>query len=161
MVSVSVLRNLGFLEELTSDELANVAEIANEATLADGQRVFSQGMHARDIYVLLEGAAEIRMRRNSRAGAFTLATIEPGEIFGWSALIEPFSLTASAEVTKKSRVITIHGQALSDLFEQNPHVGYVFMKEITRIVGSRLRNLRRAISGLLSGGGESALTGQV
>jgi CRP-like cAMP-binding protein len=159
VVSVSVLRRLGFLDELTSDELNKVADIADEATLRSGQRVFSEGMHARDIYVLLEGAVEIRMRRDSRTEAFTVATIEPGEIFGWSALIEPFSLTASAEVTEKSRVMSIHGGALRDLFEENPRVGYLFMKEINRIVGSRLRNLRRATSGMLGSGGESAILG--
>jgi hypothetical protein len=61
-----------------------------------------------------------------------------GEIFGWSALVPPHRLTASARCQGKADVITINGKELLELLEKGGRSGYVVMKNLSALISSRL-----------------------
>jgi len=80
----------------------------------------------------------------------TIDTIGPGDIFGWSAVAEPFTFTAAAWTVNKSRFIILNGEPLRDLFKKNNHIGYKIMFEISSVISSRFRQLGKKFVNTLS-----------
>ena len=69
-------------------------------------------------------------------------TITKGDIFGWSSLVTPHSLTMSAICVKPSSVLIVDGAELIGLMDDNYSLGYEIMKGLVRVIGARLRDLR-------------------
>ena len=70
----------------------------------------------------------------------TVDLIEPGEIFGWSALIKPGLFTTTARCSKAARIISLPADKLKAIFDKNPRVGYGFTERLAEIISQRLRN---------------------
>jgi len=68
----------------------------------------------------------------------TVHTVEAGEVFGWSALVKPYIYTSSAACAGKVDEICIKGSDLLELFERDPFIGYIVMKNLSTLVSSRL-----------------------
>ncbi|MBW2184230.1 MAG: hypothetical protein JRF49_10255, partial [Deltaproteobacteria bacterium] len=70
-------------------------------------------------------------------------------LFGWSALVEPKSYSASVKCLKEVRALSINGEELEKLFEEDPVMGLTFMKKIASLIDNRLNALRtRLISSI-------------
>ena len=74
-------------------------------------------------------------------------TITKGDVFGWSSLVTPHSLTMSAICTKPSSVLVVDGAELGELMDNNYSLGYEIMKGLVRVIGARLRDLRGRFAG--------------
>ena len=77
-------------------------------------------------------------------------TIMEGEVFGWSALIEPYTYTSTAKCVEKVEEVYIKGSDLLNLFQQNLHIGYVVMRNLNAIISSRLTEDRQRLSSQLN-----------
>jgi CRP-like cAMP-binding protein len=146
MVSVEVLNKVDLFKGLNNEELEKIARICQEHTFAEGQRCFSEGSKAVDLYILQKGkvAIELEIRYSGRRVKAAITTLGPGRLFGWSALVEPHVLTASASCEEKAEVIAIKGADLLDLFQKDSHIGYVVMKNLAAVIGLRLtRTIQR------------------
>ena len=65
-----------------------------------------------------------------------------GEVLGWSALLEPYKLTASVVGRKDGELVAIEGKKLRELCEVDTWLGYQLMIEIARVLRDRLSGLR-------------------
>jgi CRP-like cAMP-binding protein len=149
MVVADVLKDVAIFKDVAEYELENIAKLAQEKTYESGQRIFSEGALAQRMYILLDGEVEIRIRPNSKSEQMTVETIRKGEIFGWSALTQPYSLSAAAWVTEKATVLEMSGDTLRDLFKKNSHIGYLVMTEVASVISSRLKRVRERMLELL------------
>jgi CRP-like cAMP-binding protein len=149
MVLTAALKAAAIFNDLADYELENIAKLAQQKTYETGHRIFAEGALAQRMYILLDGEVEIRIRPNSEAEQMTVDTINKGEIFGWSALTQPYSLSAAAWVTKPSTVIEMSGDSLRDLFVKNNHIGYVVTTAIASTIAIRLKNIRQRMLELL------------
>ena len=140
MVAVEVLNKVDVFKGLNNEELEKIARICREHTFEEGQLCFTEGSKAEELYILQKGkvAIETEVRYSGRRVKATVTTLGTGRLFGWSALIEPHILTASASCEEKAAVIAIKGADLLDVFEKDNHIGYVVMKNLAAIVSSRL-----------------------
>lgn len=147
MVSLQDLRRFDIFNGLEDAELEEIAKLCREHVYEPESICFTEGGKAEDLYLLREGEVEIKieLRRPWRHTKSTVATIRPGRIFGWSALVEPGILTASARCTKRAQVITIKGADLIDLFEKKNRIGYVVMRNLSAVIGSRLTRARQRL----------------
>jgi len=68
--------------------------------------------------------------------------ISPGEIFGISALIEPYQYTATIRVDKSCRVIRIDANALRDLCREDDALCKGFLTAVAKASMERLENTR-------------------
>jgi CRP/FNR family cyclic AMP-dependent transcriptional regulator len=73
----------------------------------------------------------------------TIEEVQPGRIFGWSSLVKQRRFTASARALEPATVVTIDADELNSLFDLNPHVGFVVMKQLAEVIASRLRRTRQ------------------
>ncbi len=61
------------------------------------------------------------------------------DTFGWSAIIEPHTCTASVKAIETTRVLVFEWQKLDDLASERPEIGHKVAKAIARVVATRLR----------------------
>ena len=143
MVPADVLKKLYIFEDLDNDELVKLAEICNERTLKEGEICFSQNRRANDLHICRSGKVIIKVKLYEPwARDVILYRATDGEVFGWSALVPPYTYTSSAICAEKTEEICIKGSDLMKLLDANPHIGYIIMRNISAIIGSRLNETR-------------------
>jgi hypothetical protein len=69
-------------------------------------------------------------------------TASPGEIFGWSSLVEPYELTASAYCATAVRVVAITASGVRALMAMSCSLGYRLMQKGCQTASARLRATR-------------------
>jgi len=77
---------------LEEEEIKALAILAEEKRYPAGEFIFYEGEQATKLYLLLEGQVEMLMNTDAQGARHeTVMTVEPGEVFGWSSLVEPYS----------------------------------------------------------------------
>ncbi len=161
MVSIEALRDCELFEELNDAELSEVAALCREESYPAGAIVFTEAEMAKDLCILQEGKVALQVQLRSMAeigGEVTIEVVEPGRIFGWSALVRQRRLTATARCLEDVRVVAVKGDALNQLFERNAHIGFVVIKRLADVISSRLRLTRERLAehGQTPGGASAA-----
>lgn len=148
MVSPELLRRFPFFGFLTPDQLDQIAMAADTVLVNRGDCLFETGQPADGFYLLISGAFELstesydqyykpELRRN-----YLVGEVNPGEVFGLSALIEPHTLTASALATADSEVLRIDSARLRELAEADSAFAAGLYEQIAQALMERLNYTR-------------------
>ena len=116
--------------------ITKVANNSEEETFKKNSGIFKTGEKASYFYVLVDGAVDISLGKKEGAH---MSVSKPGEIFGWSALVEPYIYTANAKATKDTRVIKISRDLIEQAISEHPAEGLAVLKNLTGIIAQRLR----------------------
>jgi len=140
MSSIEILKNFTLFRGLENGALNKIIPLCQERIFPAGSVIFTSGGFASDIYLLKSGKVDIQIEFKIYDYEIltTIYTVEKGEIFGWSALVPPHRLTASARCENDSEVLTINGKRLLDLFEEEKEMGYIVLKNLSAVISSRL-----------------------
>jgi CRP-like cAMP-binding protein len=92
---------------------------------------------ASTIYELVEGTVDIIVLEKEHVH-YTVT--RPGEIFGWSALVEPYVYTATARATTLVKVIGINRDIIEATVTRHPAEGLIIYKNLAGIIGQRLKS---------------------
>lgn len=126
-----------FVRGMPSDCLAAIEELAHEDIFPPGHCVFAEGSDHPDFHLLLEGHVRLEMTSPGRGRIFLL-TLGPGDILAWSALLSDGTMTATAIALDSVRTTSIPGERLRRLCEEQPVLGYHFMKQLAAALSRRL-----------------------
>lgn len=148
MVTSDKLKRFSIFKYLTDEKLSLIAEIADEQDYDANTEIFRQKSPAKNLYLLLEGRVVIKLKCSDER-MVVIDEIKPGEIFGWSAITDPYTFTASAWTTESSKVIIVYGQLLRRLFEDDKEIGFYIVDEIATLVGRRFRALEAKLADML------------
>lgn len=108
---------------------------------AAGETIFEEGDHSLHLYIVTHGRVAIEAHMPGW-GARTLDTVGPGEIFSWSALIEPRLETASARALEDTEVLRVKGGALMDACREDPEFGFEIYRTLAEVITERLLAMR-------------------
>jgi CRP/FNR family transcriptional regulator, cyclic AMP receptor protein len=157
MVSPELLRRYPFFSGLSLEEVSQLAQMGEEITIKNGHYFFKEGETLDYFYLNVAGAIAIVMQlpakgvvhsvskqylREYETSDVVVSTVGPGEIFGWSGMIEPFAATAAAKATTDCRVVHFNRHKLWDAFNDNYHFGYVMSQKAAQVIRDRLKDLR-------------------
>jgi len=147
MVTPEVLKGFDLFVGLDDIELAEIAPLCHRRTYEKDATIFTAGGWATDIYLLEAGNVAIQIEfviyeYELRAAVYT---VRKGETFGWSALVPPHRLTASARCLEKVAVITINGTDLMEILKHHNYMGHMIMKNLSAIISSRLSSTTTAL----------------
>jgi CRP-like cAMP-binding protein len=140
MVSPELLRRYPFFADLTNDQLVSLAMIAQAITYDAGETVFSQDEPARHFFLVVDGRVSLFVEFGSRASRATITDIEKSEVFGWSALVEPYEYTATAECVRSSELISFDGPELRQLIKADAQLDRLMMHRVNEVLASRLHS---------------------
>ena len=147
MINASVLKGFGLFKGLDDGELARVAELCSERTFKKGERVFSEGTRATHLHLCRSGKVDIVILvREPWNKNVTVHQAGAGELFGWSAMVAPYTYTASAECAEAGEEIRITGSELLKSFDYDPHIGLVVWRNLSAEISARLTQTRQRLS---------------
>ena len=115
--------------------ITRIANGAEEVSYKKGSVIFEKGGEASHFYVLASGDIHIEIGEAQEA----LTVSGPGEVFGWSALVEPYRYTAPAKCSQDTKVLKISRDILEAVIKEHPSEGLAVLKNLTAIIARRLR----------------------
>lgn len=147
MISPEVLRRFPFFSFMRHDQLREVAMITDEVKVKKGQSLFDADEEVTASYVLLEGAVDLHYivvdeHEPKLRKEFVVGTINPGEVLGISAVIEPYLYTATAMVINDSRLLKIDAVALKELCASDPELDHGLQRMVAKATMERLHATR-------------------
>lgn len=143
MISPEVLRRYPFFCCLNEDQQKAIAMVTEELRADAGKELFLEGQPVEALYLLMEGSVDLfYAASDDPKDQLLVGEINPGEPFAISALIEPYTFTATARVAASSRVLRIDAKALRALCEVDCRMGYLLMKQVAAMAVERLHFAR-------------------
>lgn len=159
MIEKNLFKGFSILSEIPQQHLSEIAQWGKVQEFDLHDIIFNDGDNARDLFGLVDGEVELSLvvkdrvmkaeieyeeslqtRIDTIEKDIIVELIEPGEIFGWSALIKPGLFTSTAKCTKPARVISLPAGKLKAFFDKNPQIGYAFIERLAEIISQRLRH---------------------
>jgi len=144
MVSPEVLRRYPIFSLLNDNQLRGIAMITEEKSYKQDEEIFQEGKPAYKLYVLIEGEVDL-LYSGGGEGAIANAhvgTITPGDVYGISAMLEPYRYKATGKCAKDSKTIEIDANALRALSEVDHTLGYYLMRNLLYAAIERLNYAR-------------------
>jgi CRP/FNR family cyclic AMP-dependent transcriptional regulator len=136
------LNEADLFKKMSQEVIKEIDSAMIEESYEGGASLFREGDPASNFYILGEGKVRLTI---GEEGYMTHVVSNPGEIFGWSSLVEDGFYTASAECSLPTKVLRIEREELNKVFESHPLSGMSFFKRLAGVVGKRLTNSYRSL----------------
>jgi CRP-like cAMP-binding protein len=150
-MTLETLNALPLFQGVASEDLNLLADLVRRETFAEEAVIFEQGARAGKLYILVSGKVEIRFKPED-GEVLTVALIERGGVFGWSAALGRDKYTSCAVTIDESSVLGIEGDHLRQLCEDHPETGVVILERLAGVIAERLRNTHQHVISLLRQG---------
>ncbi|HZY41325.1 MAG TPA: cyclic nucleotide-binding domain-containing protein [Anaerolineae bacterium] len=147
MISPELLRRFPFFGFLDDTQLKAVAMLAEEVEAEQGTSLFESEQTAVALYVMVDGSIDLNYKVIDRDDPriikeFFISELNPGDIFGLSAIVEPFVHTTTAKVLTPGKVIKIEATGLRALSELDVKLQAGLMKATAKAAMDRLNDTR-------------------
>jgi CRP-like cAMP-binding protein len=113
---VELIRKVPLFSRCSKKELREVASVADEIDLKPGKELTREGASAREFFVLLEGAADVRRKGRK------VRTLGKGDFLGEIALVSKSARTATVTTTEPTRALVITAQSFDRLLRTQPDI---------------------------------------
>ncbi|HEY2715486.1 MAG TPA: Crp/Fnr family transcriptional regulator [Solirubrobacterales bacterium] len=134
--AVELLQSVPLFSDLEDDELERFSHVAVPRSFPAGTRVFHEGDSSDACYIVKSGTFRVT-REHSDGRAITLATLEPGEIFGELAMLDGDKRSASAEALSDGELLALPAGDVRSLLSRHPEIAL-------KLVAGLVRRLRAA-----------------
>ena len=139
MKIADILSRSELFSELPSETLDEIANICHSREISKGEFVFQIGDPSNDLFILAEGALDIGFGIMSAEQSDGGMIKEPGEVFGWSALVgETNFRMINAIGVQQTRLIVLNGTELMNLLEGHPRAGFAFLRKLLAVILNRI-----------------------
>jgi CRP-like cAMP-binding protein len=138
MTKLEVLKKCDVFANLDDQELREVEKICSSEEFEAGAIICKQGSKEEKLYVVEHGTVGIILEVGPLAQRQVQAVTDY-EVFGWSAMLEPYVCTATVKALEKTQALSFHGLELSALCTTKPSIGWKIFKGIARVIALRLR----------------------
>lgn len=146
MATNAQLAEFPLFRNLPETLLEQIASLGEEQSFSEGDSIFREGEAADKLHFLMEGDILLKVKLTSRPESITVSAVSQCfESFGWSGIVAPYHYTATAVCETDCRILTLPGDKVMELLEENPAAGFTVMKRLIELVSSRLRNSRQAL----------------
>lgn len=147
MISPEMLRKYAFFSFMSGDQFDKIAMLADEVSWEKDGIVFEVGKKAEFLYLLGTGEIELHYAVkdeliSEKSKEFFVGSINLGEAFGLSSMIEPFEYTSGAVATEASKGVRIDAVKLRALAGEDSHLGFAIMTQVATASFERLSSVR-------------------
>jgi CRP-like cAMP-binding protein len=126
------LHKIRLFASLNTADLQALADIADVAEFAAGERIITEGEVGDCLYVLLAG--EVVVFRTPEGKRVELARLGAGVVFGEMAILTEETRSASVEAAVDCQCLSIEREPFRSLVEERPQIAFgIFEALSTRI----------------------------
>jgi len=125
------------LEPLGERQRERLAPIATLVEYEPGAVILHEGRPTPFLGVLTAGRVALRLQVPAR-GPYVVVTLEPGDVFGWSALVPPHRATSDAVALTPVRAMALDAERLRDVLGDDHELAAQLLPIVLRCVSERL-----------------------
>ena len=149
---LTTLRSMKALHGMETAPLKKLATLATEVKFARDQIIYQEGDLGDAIYFIKDGQVVIEMRLPDMSHPVTLYTLDPGELFGWSALFPPRRKQARARAVVPTQVIAIQAARLREAFRADRGLENAITRCVTEVIADRMSTTRHQLASMVQSG---------
>ncbi len=114
---------------------------ASLRSFAVGEELLREGAACETLGIVLDGLLGVQVQVPGR-GPTTLLTIEPGDVYGWSALVAPYRSTSTVLGVAPGEVLTFAADELRALLREDDALAATLYPRLLQSMGRRLTATR-------------------
>ena len=126
-----------FLANFSPRAQEKLLSVAESFQYKAGQDIFHEADPSLYLYIVKTGHVAVELHIPSK-GRRTVLTASPGDVFGWSALVEPRIETASARAVEDTEVLATKGGVLMDMCREDAFLGFELYRALAEVIMARL-----------------------
>jgi len=132
-----ILKEIELFQQIDFEVMNEIAGICSEVKFSKGTTIFERAEQAKCLYILIEGTVHLVIKNG---GSITYSLTEPGDIFGWSSMLEHGNYTASGICATDLKAAKIEKGKLVKIFNNHPDVGFKVLQRLAGVISRRLSN---------------------
>jgi len=130
-----------FFAGLDPEHLSVIVGCARHVRFEPGEFLCREGEPADNFYLIRHGRVTLELFVPQK-GPVRLQTLDPGEVVGWSWLIEPYTWHFDARALEPVVAVQLDGTCLRNKCDADPRLGYEVLKRFADIMEQRLHTAR-------------------
>jgi len=129
---------------IPDDDVVALCAQGRTVSFEAGHVLFERGQDTEELMVLEDGAVELLFPIIILGATreVTMETKQPGSVVAWSSLVDPYRATLSARCASDCQLLSFARDALYSFFEADPHTGFLFMRNLSSVIGRRLQAMQ-------------------
>jgi CRP-like cAMP-binding protein len=135
-----LLKEHPFFAGMDPSDLATIAGCGSNVRFEAGEFICREGEDANYCYAIRAGRVALEL--NSERGDIVIQTLDQDDMLGWSWMIPPFRWAFDARAIDVVRAVRFDCACLRAKCDDDPRMGYDFMKRFTKIIVDRLEAMR-------------------
>jgi len=135
------LRDFPCFRDLSDDQVNFLAEITNAVCYPPGYTLFEEGKPGEHLFFLVKGDVEV-LYNIGEGGQVRVDKVSGEEVVGCSALVEPYTYSATERSLTEVEVLETDARELRELMQNDCHLGFSIQQQIIRILMDRVLDLR-------------------
>lgn len=146
---VAVLNSTWFASGFAPAIQTRLAELSRPYAAQVGTELFKEGDPSDILGIVIQGRVALRTLVPER-GDVTILTVEPGDVFGWSAIVPPYRVTSSATAIEPLEAIAFDGAPLRAALREDPVLAQALYPRVLVAVTRRLNATRTQLLDLFA-----------
>lgn len=132
-----VLRNHPFTHELGDSQIATLGSMATDVAFEEDEVILVDGERSRNFFLILTGSVSVELR--TPRYAITVQALGPGQVFGWSALLEDHDTLFQVRAREHTTALRLDGAALKAACHRDTILGMQVLQRALTVVAGRVR----------------------
>ena len=141
MVTNDMLRQNPNLAHLNDEALTKLSSIAEQQSAAANQTIFVDRDPADKLFLIVHGEVNVCCEMGS-GELRVMDTVAEGELFAWSALVEPYRYTSTAVAARDTELIGLDAAKLRKFCEEDCELSFHLLTKIVELLSNRLESVR-------------------
>jgi CRP-like cAMP-binding protein len=137
----ALLRKVSFSADLPEELLEKLAGISRAREFVAGAILFEEGARNNDLYLIWSGRVALDINVPNH-GSVRILSLGPGDMVGWSAVLEHGEMTGSVTAIEDTEVVAVPADQLVVECQKDPALGYEIMRRIAQQLARRLLSTR-------------------
>ncbi len=138
---IAMLNHTWFGAELAPETQERLARMGSIVEFEADEVILHEGEEATEMGILVSGRLALRTLVPER-GPVTILSVEPGDVFGWSAVLPEAKAQSTVVATEPSRALVIDGATLRAALKEDHALAASLYPRVLKAVARRLRATR-------------------
>ncbi len=146
---IAMLNQTWFAAELAPETQQHLARLGTVQDFAEDEVILEEGEEAREMGILLSGRLALRTHVPGQ-GMITIMSVEPGDIFGQSALLPNAEAQSTVVATEPSRALVFQGPRIRAALREDHALAASLYPRVLQATNRRLRATRMQLLDLFA-----------
>ncbi|MBO8131098.1 MAG: cyclic nucleotide-binding domain-containing protein [Candidatus Marinimicrobia bacterium] len=137
-----VLRKNSITQGMLDDEVKKLGELFHRKNAKKGTIIIKEGEKSSELFVIDTGRVSVQVLSTQLPSEKEIITyLKDGDVIGEFSFIDAAPRSATVVAEEDTRLFYANYLDLHRFLDKNEHIGFLFYKNISKILTSKLRNM--------------------